>query len=104
MEKMNKRDIILIVSIILIVAIVAVIIIIPKNRNNNNETINKNNSGDIVANSPASPEELFSRPIDTNTLPVSNEVSSENGITSPSNQGITVENSDLGEIVNTTLQ
>lgn len=103
MEKINKRDIILIVSIILIVAIVAVIIIIPKDGNRNNETIN-NNSGDVVANSPASPEELFSRPINTNTLTVSNEVSSGNDIQNPSNQGIKGENSDLGEIVNTTLQ
>lgn len=60
MKEINKRDMVLIGAIILIILIVAIMMIIPKN--NNNEINSQNNSGDITANSPASPEELFSRP------------------------------------------
>lgn len=63
MKEINKRDIILIILIILITVIIAGVIIIPKS-SNKNEINNLNNNRDVVANSPASPEELFSRPID----------------------------------------
>lgn len=63
MKEINKRDIILIVAIILIVLAVAVIIIMPKNNIGNNESNTQNNYNDILANSPASPEEILSRPV-----------------------------------------
>lgn len=62
MKEINKRDIILIVAIILIVLVIAVIIIIPKNNTENTKNT-QNIYEDVLANSPASPEEIMNRPV-----------------------------------------